>query len=461
MTQYFGQGGTTTLDEEQAVSVVNLPETLKMKDATQLPTNWWVLIYNYSSANFDVQDSTGSVLATVPQGDLVKFELTNNSTAAGTWNVVTTNQYDGSVPRWNVSTGLIECDSVNPFAICLNTVNWGGIAVAIEPGAFIPDSPANTLNASTNFATASRVQGGFLRYKDFVKFDDKVSSVSGSGAISVTAGSTPVVSVATADGLVPGVVSTAKYAAWDAKGNGTVTNVSGSGSVSVSNQTTTPVISIPDATGSVRGLLTAADWTTFNGKLSSIPAMGGDVTGTVGANTIASNAVTTAKINNAAVTFAKIQSITDNRLLGRSAGSSGDMQHITVGDGLSLASGTLSKVAPIDSVNYPSRSLNSVFTPNASKWVEAKYVISMSAALTLSGGQTGTVQLMTDGTGTPTTVCDDVSIGNSGSLVIGVAITNAQTVSVKCHVKPGDKVRLVTSGGATISLVRSVETYLN
>lgn len=51
--------------------------------------------------------------------------------------------------------------------------------------------------------------------------------------------------------------------------------------------------------------------------------------------------VSTTKIANDAVTYAKIQNVTDNRLLGRSAGSSGDTQEITVGSGLSLSGGAL------------------------------------------------------------------------------------------------------------------------
>jgi hypothetical protein len=49
----------------------------------------------------------------------------------------------------------------------------------------------------------------------------------------------------------------------------------------------------------------------------------------------------TLTIDNDAVTFTKFQNITDERLLGRSAGSSGDMQELTVGVGLTLASGNL------------------------------------------------------------------------------------------------------------------------
>jgi len=66
---------------------------------------------------------------------------------------------------------------------------------------------------------------------------------------------------------------------------------------------------------------------------SNMPALTGDVTTTAG--TVATT------IANDAVTFAKFQNITDARLLGRSAGSSGDMQEITIGSGLSLSSGVL------------------------------------------------------------------------------------------------------------------------
>lgn len=71
---------------------------------------------------------------------------------------------------------------------------------------------------------------------------------------------------------------------------------------------------------------------------SAITDLTGDVTAT-GPGSVA------ATIANDAVTFAKFQNITDNRLLGRSAGSGGDMQEITVGSGLSLSGGSLTAVA--------------------------------------------------------------------------------------------------------------------
>ena len=58
-------------------------------------------------------------------------------------------------------------------------------------------------------------------------------------------------------------------------------------------------------------------------QAGQFPALTGDVTTTAGAlaTTIASNAVTTAKINNAAVTYAKIQNASANTLLGNPTGS--------------------------------------------------------------------------------------------------------------------------------------------
>ena len=71
----------------------------------------------------------------------------------------------------------------------------------------------------------------------------------------------------------------------------------------------------------------------------------GDITGSGATSivtTIATNAVTTAKIANTAVTFAKIQNINTNRLLGRSSAGSGSVEEISIGSGLSLSGGTLS-----------------------------------------------------------------------------------------------------------------------
>lgn len=84
------------------------------------------------------------------------------------------------------------------------------------------------------------------------------------------------------------------------------------------------------ATTSLTGTLQAAQ----------MPALTGDVTNSAGSlsTTIANNAVTTAKIANANVTYAKLPSEAASTLLGRgSAGGAGDTQPITLGAGLAMA----------------------------------------------------------------------------------------------------------------------------
>ena len=75
-------------------------------------------------------------------------------------------------------------------------------------------------------------------------------------------------------------------------------------------------------------------------------AITGDVT--VGANarvaTIANNAVSTAKIANKAVTYAKMQDVTSKRLLGRHSNTNGVTEEVSLAENLKLEDGKLSVV---------------------------------------------------------------------------------------------------------------------
>lgn len=76
---------------------------------------------------------------------------------------------------------------------------------------------------------------------------------------------------------------------------------------------------------------------------AQFPALTGDVTTTAGslATSLASNSVVTAKINAAAVTYAKIQNVAANSLLGNPTGSGAAVSEITLGAGLSFSGTTL------------------------------------------------------------------------------------------------------------------------
>jgi hypothetical protein len=123
-------------------------------------------------------------------------------------------------------------------------------------------------------------------------------------------------------------------------------------SIFIGSGSTTNAVDL--GTAEVAGTLAVSNGGTGATTLADLIALGTDTTGnyvatiadagsgriTV-ANSGTENASVTLDIANDAVTFAKIQNITDSRLIGRSAGSSGDAQEITVGTGLSLSGGTL------------------------------------------------------------------------------------------------------------------------
>ena len=81
---------------------------------------------------------------------------------------------------------------------------------------------------------------------------------------------------------------------------------------------------------------------------------------TVNINT---NGVTTAKIADANVTYAKIQNVADARLLGRSQGAAGVVQELTVGSNLTLSAGVLNALRPALSETTVTSNANSYSSP--------------------------------------------------------------------------------------------------
>lgn len=71
-----------------------------------------------------------------------------------------------------------------------------------------------------------------------------------------------------------------------------------------------------------------------------------DLTFATGTVNIGTGAVVESKIGARAVTIAKIQAINTNKLLGRTTASSGDIEEITVGTGLTLSAGSLTSLRP-------------------------------------------------------------------------------------------------------------------
>ncbi len=103
-----------------------------------------------------------------------------------------------------------------------------------------------------------------------------VTSVTGTAPVVSSGGTTPAISMAAATASVDGYLTSTDWTTFNGKGSGTVTSVAAltlgtTGtdlSSTVANGTTTPVITlnVPTASASNRGVLSSADWTTFNGK---------------------------------------------------------------------------------------------------------------------------------------------------------------------------------------------------
>jgi len=110
--------------------------------------------------------------------------------------------------------------------------------------------------------------------------------------------------------------------------------------------------------------------------------LSGDVTGS-GATAI------TTTIANDAVTYAKIQNVTTNRLLGRATAGSGDVEEITLGSGLSFTGTTLNVTAGTGDVVGPASAVNNnvvLFDGTTGKLIK-------DSGLTLAGSNTGDVTL--------------------------------------------------------------------
>lgn len=87
----------------------------------------------------------------------------------------------------------------------------------------------------------------------------------------------------------------------------------------------------------------------------------------------------------------------------------------------------------------PSRSLNSTFTPSNTKVMNVSYSVSVAGGLTLSGGVDGYVSLRINGT--ERARCGG---GQTGSVVVGVAITQPLRCQLTWFLNPADTVNLTT-----------------
>ena len=292
-----------------------------------------------------------------------------------------------------------------------------------------------------------------------------VTSVSGSGAISVATGTTtPVISVAAASGTVPGTMSAADYTKLLGIAAGAQVNVGTDLSLGTKTATTIPLnsstgadVTLPAADGTYAGLMTAAEYTKLAGIATGATANTGTVTsvggtGTVSGLTLSGSVTTTGNLTlggTLAVTASNFASQAANTMLAAPNGSAGAPTFRTLVaadipslDAAKITSGTIDAArlpSYVDDVVEVAAYANLPGTGEAGKiyvcldtnktyrWGGSAYTQITSGAVDSVNGKTGVVVLAnTDISGFGT-----LSTQNSGSVAItGGSITGITDLAV-------------------------------
>lgn len=385
-----------------------------------------------ASTNYIVSNNLGT--ATTYYGE---FGM-NSSTFSGSGSL----SLPSAVYLNSISSDLVLGGSALHFVIAGGatdalTINSSGVAVFANTisGSITGNSAtADKVNHTVTFAATggaaagTAFDGSAARIIDYHTVGAQVAgtyvtSVTGTSPISVTSGTTPQVSISQANSTTNGYLSSADWTVFNNKSNtnGTVTSVAaitltttGTDITStVATGTTTPVITlnVPTASASNRGLLSSADWTTFNNKSNTV----GTVTSIATAGTVSGLTLTGGTIT-----------------------SSGT---ITLGGTLSLTSGNVTTAlgfTPYSNANP------SGYTTNTGTVTSITASTTPVNGLSLSGGAistSGTIAI----TGTLSGITNTNLSGTAG-------ITNANLANSSVTVTAGTGM----SGGGAVSLGGSI-----
>ena len=222
------------------------------------------------SVNLDASGNV-SALGTVSSGTwqgsaISDTYLSTISTAGKVSNSATT------ATNANTASAIVARDASGNFSAGTITASLSGNASTATTSSSVANAVTFN-NSGSGAASGTTFDGSVARTISYDTIGAQpagtyVTSVSGSGVISSSGGTTPAISISQATTSTSGYLSSTDWNTFNSKGSGTVTSVSGTSPI-VSSGGTTPAISIPQASGSVSGYLSSTDWTTFNNKTSN------------------------------------------------------------------------------------------------------------------------------------------------------------------------------------------------
>lgn len=120
---------------------------------------------------------------------------------------------------------------------------------------------------------------------------------------------------------------------------------------------------------------------------------------------------------------------------------------LSISGGPITSSGNITINTIARSFAFPSRTLNSAFQISTTRDASVSYAVDIGATLTLTGGQTGTVILeIADDSGFTTNVqtVNSTANGNTGTLTIGLSLTQTSTATLAGIIPANKFVRLRT-----------------
>lgn len=106
------------------------------------------------------------------------------------------------------------------------------------------------------------------------------------------------------------------------------------------------------------------------------------------------------------------------------------------------------------------KALNTSYQLSTARDAMVSYSVNITSTLSISGGQSGSINLQTSPNNSTWTTIATATNNNTGTLVIGLNTSNSQSIALTGFVPQGYYVRLSTTGASAFSWVAGMEVLL-